>query len=45
METRRGKYWESDPIRQKKAEEKRERRNSIRQERADYTRFGLTKVV
>jgi hypothetical protein len=26
METRRGKYWESDPVRQKKAEEKRERR-------------------
>jgi hypothetical protein len=26
METRRGKYWESDPERLKKAEEKRERR-------------------
>lgn len=28
METRRGKYWEPDPKREKKAEEKRERKRN-----------------
>jgi hypothetical protein len=37
MTTRRGKYWESDPVRQKKAEEKRERRR-IRNQKLDLAR-------